>query len=266
MYSRSSLNSLMWRTQIPPLPGRAITIHKSRGMTIDRLVISLDDCFERGQAYVVLSRARSLRGLKVLSLPKDSVASADRTVLEFYKTTFDRNPVVSETGGSEWEVEDEHGCTRNVRVNVADAISAREGDISDVDGIHSVDERILEALHDVWGTSLPGSASHRPSDWSFVHLQFMLRIRQYSRTTVVSMVKHSNLVQNSGKLMVEHRFPFAAMRILGCPPTPNQRANNRQAMMSYLHRTGAAGACERSSIDLGTPGTNDSGLEFAVGR
>jgi ATP-dependent DNA helicase PIF1 len=50
-----------------PCPRRSISIHKSQGMSIDFLEISLDDCFAEGQAYVAISRARSLEGLRVVS-------------------------------------------------------------------------------------------------------------------------------------------------------------------------------------------------------
>jgi ATP-dependent DNA helicase PIF1 len=59
--------SVIARTQIPLLPAWAITIHKSQGMTLERVVINLDQIFEPQMAYVALSRARSLQGLKVVS-------------------------------------------------------------------------------------------------------------------------------------------------------------------------------------------------------
>jgi ATP-dependent DNA helicase PIF1 len=59
--------SVVARTQIPLLPAWAITIHKSQGMTLERAVVNLDHIFEPQMAYVALSRARSLKGLKVVS-------------------------------------------------------------------------------------------------------------------------------------------------------------------------------------------------------
>jgi ATP-dependent exoDNAse (exonuclease V) alpha subunit len=54
--------------QFPLKPAWALTIHKSQGMTFDRVAIDLDrGTFAPGQFYVALSRARSLNGIYLLS-------------------------------------------------------------------------------------------------------------------------------------------------------------------------------------------------------
>jgi ATP-dependent DNA helicase PIF1 len=49
--------SLLSRAQIPLVAGYAITVHKSQGMTLDRVIVDLKEAFEASQLYV----ARKLR-------------------------------------------------------------------------------------------------------------------------------------------------------------------------------------------------------------
>ncbi len=64
--------------------GWALTIHKSQGLTLDNVEIDLSSGFACGQAYVALSRLRSLEGLS-LTIPIDpSIVRAEPRIVEFY--------------------------------------------------------------------------------------------------------------------------------------------------------------------------------------
>lgn len=61
----------------------AITIHKSQGLTFDKAALDVSQVFMPGQAYVALSRLRSLNGLILLSPLKVNGISSDEDVIEY---------------------------------------------------------------------------------------------------------------------------------------------------------------------------------------
>ena len=72
------------REQVPLRLAWALTIHKSQGTTLDYVVCDLQGCFTSGQAYVALSRARSLMGLQIKNFRAEHV-TADPLVKAFYE-------------------------------------------------------------------------------------------------------------------------------------------------------------------------------------
>lgn len=73
-----------FRKQLPLRLAWALTIHKSQGTTLDLVVCDLQGCFTGGQAYVALSRARSMLGLQINNFDPKYV-TADPLVEGFYR-------------------------------------------------------------------------------------------------------------------------------------------------------------------------------------
>ena len=73
-------------SQYPLILGWAITIHKSQGMSLDYVKINLDkSIFEYGQAYVALSRVKSLNGLSLYKFNKNSIKTHPK-VIKYYES------------------------------------------------------------------------------------------------------------------------------------------------------------------------------------
>ncbi|CCG81646.1 putative Mitochondrial DNA helicase [Taphrina deformans PYCC 5710] len=72
------------RKQVPLILAYAISIHKAQGQTIERVKVDLGKVFEKGQAYVALSRAVSKEGLQVLRFDVKRVMAHPK-VSAFYR-------------------------------------------------------------------------------------------------------------------------------------------------------------------------------------
>ena len=78
----------------------AITVHKSQGLTFDKVILDVHRSFMPGQIYVALSRCRSLEGLVLLYPINRWAIKTDPIALEFIKR-IEMNPL-SEDQVEEW--------------------------------------------------------------------------------------------------------------------------------------------------------------------
>ncbi len=65
----------------------AVTIHKSQGLTMDKVIIDAGKSFANGQVYVALSRCRTLEGIVLKSKITTNILFDDNRIHDFHKET-----------------------------------------------------------------------------------------------------------------------------------------------------------------------------------
>jgi len=79
--------------QFPIKLAWAVTIHKSQGLTFDKVIIDAGKSFTAGQVYVALSRCRTLEGIVLKSKITPEVIFKDNRILQFQGETFANDSV-----------------------------------------------------------------------------------------------------------------------------------------------------------------------------
>lgn len=88
---------LVSRVQLPLMLAWSLSIHKSQGQTLPKVKVDLGRVFEKGQAYVALSRAVSRDGLQVLNFSRTKIGAHDK-VVQFYSTLTSAETALAKLG------------------------------------------------------------------------------------------------------------------------------------------------------------------------
>lgn len=82
--------------QFPLKLAWAITIHKSQGLTFDKVVIDAQAAFAHGQIYVAFSRCKTLDGIILTSPVTPHVVKADEHLLSFNRSIHLKSPTAEQ--------------------------------------------------------------------------------------------------------------------------------------------------------------------------
>ena len=188
--------------QYPIKPAWAITIHKSQGLTFDKAVIDAHEAFSPGQAYVALSRCRSLDGMVLSEKLSQRAIITDSIVDEYMNGAvqdidalarninfepFDYDRTTKETTVAK----NANGHATVVNTNVFDALKEWRTQVASVAGVPA-----YVVMYDRTLAELANALPERTSELDSIHGLGPVKIEKYGQA-LLDVIHSSRNASNS---------------------------------------------------------------------
>ena len=211
--------------QLPLKLAYALTIHKSQGSTLDSALIDIgSDVFECGQAYVALSRVKSLESLYIVKLSAQAF-KANSKVKKFYenlakidekqsvldsmntedmfKKLIDKEPTKYPSNmGKAWSNEEIMGLLKSIRSKKTHAEIAEEHQRT-IGGIRSRLREIAADYHYDNEMSMEDIKKYTGLDEETISDSIS---RRKNRNAIKEKEKHTDIIEESDKITIQENI------------------------------------------------------------